>query len=262
MNPFVKRFLSCGLCLSIALAALAEDTAKTGEAKSDASAQEARASIQEALAELNPLVGGWRGVGQPVRNSNKGSWSESAEWVWEIKKEYVGIRYAVKDGKHLASALVTWDPQKKDFVLTATLPDKSERVYTGKSSGNKLTLESQPDAQGDVHQITITQLRDIRTLVLYQVRPKDQKQFARVAEVGYTREGTKLADEGVGGPECIVTGGKGTMKTVYKGKTYWFCCTGCRDAFMDDPDAIIAQAEAKAAKKKAAAENKGKKEKT
>lgn len=258
MNWFSKLLLPGVLGLSIALLAVADDEPKKGDSKPDAAAQEARAAIQEALVELNPLVGGWRGVGQPVRNSNKGSWSEAAEWVWEIKKEHIGIRYSVKDGKHLASALVTWNPQKKEFVLEAMLPDKSERTYTGKLSGYKMTFESQPDANGDVHQIVLTQLNEKRTLVLFQIRRKDQTQFTRVAEVGYTREGTKLAEEGVGGPECIVTGGKGTMSTVYKGKTYWFCCTGCRDAFRDDPDTIISQAEAKAAKKKADAVKKGK----
>jgi YHS domain-containing protein len=260
MNAYGKLLL-CGGLLLVAVAVLADGKPRT-ESKSEPASKESRAAIQEALAELNPLVGGWRGVGQPIRLSNKGSWSETADWIWEIKKEHVGIRYAVKDGKHLASALITWDPEKKAFVLTATLPDKSERVYTGKSSGNKLTLESQPDSNGDVHQIMVTQLNEKRTLVLFQVRSRDQKQFSRVAEVGYTREGTKLADDGVGGPECIVTGGKGTMSTVYKGKTYWFCCTGCRDAFNDDPDTIIAQAEARAAKKKAEAENKEKKAKS
>ena len=48
------------------------------------------------------------------------------------------------------------------------------------------------------------------------------------------------------------------MSTVYKGKTYYFCCTGCRDAFLDDPDTIIAQAEEKTKKKKEAAAKKGK----
>ena len=67
--------------------------------------------------------------------------------------------------------------------------------------------------------------------------------------------GALLHAEVAGEPECIVTGGKGTMSTVYKGKTYWFCCTGCRDAFLDDPDMIIAQAEQKAAKKKEAAKS-------
>lgn len=231
---------------------------KSARAETSEADKALRAAIQEALAELNPLVGEWRGVGQPVRNSNKGSWKESAEWVWEIKKDHLGIRYAVKDGKHLRSALLTYEPEKKEFVLDATLPDKSERTYTGKLSGNKLTLMSPADDDGNVHQIVVTRLNEKRTLVLFQIRSKDQPQFARVAEVGYTREGEHLAEDTVSGPECIVTGGKGTMSTVYKGKTYWFCCTGCRDAFMDDPDMIIAQAEERAAKKKAEKE-KGKK---
>ncbi|HLJ10754.1 MAG TPA: YHS domain-containing protein, partial [Planctomycetaceae bacterium] len=157
-------------------------------------------------------------------------------------------------GKQLASALVTWNPKTKDYTFEATLPDKSQRLYTGTLSGKKLTLQSPADSSGQAHQIVITRLNEKRTLVLFQVRARGQEQFTRVAEVGYTREGTKLAEERADGPECIVTGGKGTMSTVYKGKTYWFCCTGCRDAFLDDPDEMIAQAEVKAAKKKADAE--------
>jgi len=86
--------------------------------------------------------------------------------------------------------------------------------------------------------------------VLYQSRAPHQRQFARVAEVGYTRQGTRLAEEGGDGPECIVTGGKGTMKTQYKGMTYYFCCTGCRDAFLEDPEGILAEAQAKAQRKR------------
>lgn len=264
MLQFWKSAFLGLLGLSVTLVVLASDNAKKNDRNGDRLTKESRVAIQEALGELNPLIGGWKGVGQPVRGSTKGTWSETADWVWEIKKEHVGLRYSVEGGKQLASGLVTWNPDKKDFVLVAMLPDKSERIYTGARSGNKITFESGPDANNDVHQIVLTQLNEKRTLVLFQIRAKDQKQFTRVAEVGYTREGTKLAEEGIGGPECIVTGGKGTMNTVYKGKTYWFCCTGCRDAFRDDPDAIIAQAEQKAAAKKAAAEQKkkGKKEKS
>ncbi len=262
MSRIAKCASSAVIVITIALATLADDKSKAREPKPELAADQSRSASQEALGELNTLIGGWRGTGQPVRSSTKGSWTETAEWVWEIKKDHVGVRYLVTGGKLLASALVTWDPEKKNYRLEATLPDKSKRAYAGSLAGNKLTFESPADAGEDVHQIVVTLLREDRTLVLFQVRRKDQTQFARVAEVGYTREGTRLADENAGGPECIVTGGKGTMSTVYKGKTYWFCCTGCRDAFNDDPDAIIAQAEERAAKKKAEAAKKGTKEKT
>ncbi len=209
-----------------------------------------RAALVESLEPFNGLVGGWRGVGQPKRNSAKDSWSETANWVWDLKGDHVALNYAVNRGRLMTSAALTYNPADKRYVFDAVLPDKSTRKYLGRREGTKLTLESPKDAAGQIHQVVITQLNEKRTLVLFQSRLAEQSQFQRVAEVGYTREGTTLAVEGAGEPECIVTGGKGTSSTVYKGKTYYFCCTGCRDAFNDDPEGIIAEAEQKAAKKK------------
>ena len=223
---------------------------KSAADQADSTPAGSKAQVQQALEELNSIVGGWRGVGQPVRNSTKGSWTETAEWVWEIKKDHVGLRYVVTDGKLLTSALLSYDPKHKVYTLDATLPDKTERHYTGTLDDNKLSLESAADDAEVVHQVLINRLNDKRTLVLFQTRKAGQERSMRVAEVGYTRQGTRLAIEGAGEPECIVTGGKGTSSTVYKGKTYYFCCSGCRDAFNDDPEGIIAEAARKAARKK------------
>ena len=215
----------------------------------------AKAAVQHALEEFNGLIGGWRGSAQPVRNSTKGAWTEKAEWVWDIKKDAIALQYKIKDGQALQTARLTFDPDRKTYHLTATLPDKSTRDYTGKLEEKKLVLDSEPDATDYVHRITVTQLNEKRTLVLFEKRPAGGERYSRVVEVGYTREGTTLAIEGAGEPVCIVSGGKGTMKVTYKGKTYWVCCTGCRDAFNDDPEGIIAEAAERAAakKKKAAA---------
>lgn len=210
-----------------------------------------REAVKEALAELNGLIGDWRGTGQVKRGSNVGAWIENAGWVWDLKQGQAAIDWEVKSGKHLTSAEITYDAGKKQYVLQATLPDKSQRTYAGELKENKLTFVSEPDEDGLVHQVAITLLNQKRTLVLFQVKKVEQEQFARVAEVGYTREGTKLAIEGAGEPECVVTGGKGTSTIVYKGKTYYFCCSGCRDAFNDDPEGVIADYEKKLAKRKA-----------
>jgi YHS domain-containing protein len=243
----------CRVCV-VGLAGfwLAQLWAADPAAKQDEHAA-AKAASQEALEEFNGLIGHWRGAAQPVRNSNKGAWIEKAEWVWELKKDSAALRYLVNGGKLLKSAALTYDPAAKVYHLQATLSDQTSRDYVGKLDGNKLVLESAADKAGRVHRLTVTQLNDKRTLVLLEERPSENPQFSRVVEVGYTREGTSLAVEGAGEPECIVSGGKGTMSTVYKGQTYWFCCTGCRDAFNDDPEGIIAEAAARAAKKKAAA---------
>ena len=91
-----------------------------------------------------------------------------------------------------------------------------------------------------MYRFTITRLNEKRTLVLHERKPARQSQYFRIAEVGYTRKGTSLAVEGADGPECVVTGGKGTIRVSYKGKNYYVCCTGCRDAFNDDPEGILA----------------------
>ena len=62
-----------------------------------------------------------------------------------------------------------------------------------------------------------------------------------MAEVGYTREGTRLADSDSTGPECVVTGGLGTIPVSYNGKTYYVCCSGCKQAFDADPEGILAE---------------------
>jgi YHS domain-containing protein len=227
-------------CLLAIAALLSAADAKKTEAVPDAKA---------ALAEFNSLIGEWRGVGQVRRGSTDGAWSEKAEWVWEFDKGNVAVNWDVDSGKQILSGAVTWVPDRKVIKLTTTLPDKSKREYEGKQADGKFVFDSKPDGKGDVHRITITRLNDKRTLVLFEKRRNDATNYNRVAEVGYTREGTKLAAEGGGDKECVVTGGKGTMTVSYKGQTYYVCCSGCKQAFDDNPEGIIAEYKARIAKR-------------
>ena len=209
---------------------------------------EARQTQRTALEPFQTLVGGWRGVGQPKRGSNVGAWSETAEWLWDLKGEQgpaLCVEFA--GGKQLQSARLWFDPDKKEYVLEGKLADDEVRRMTGVRTGNRLVLESKAEDQ-TVHQVTLTLLNDKRTLLLYQTRTSRATQFTRVAEVGYTRAGTRLAEAGVTGRECIVTGGLGTIQVEYKGKMYWVCCTGCREAFVDDPEGVLAEAAARVKK--------------
>ena len=97
--------------------------------------------------------------------------------------------------------------------------------------------DSKPDRPA---RITIRVVADgDRLLVLYERRVGEQ--FARLAEVGYTRKGSSFAIAGGDPHECIVTGGHGTIAVEYKGNTYYFCCTGCRDLFKQDPERVLAE---------------------
>ncbi len=50
-------------------------------------------------------------------------------------------------------------------------------------------------------------------------------------------------------PVCIVTEGRGTIPVTYGGKTYYVCCSGCKDLFEEEPEAILAEAAERKASK-------------
>ncbi len=209
-----------------------------------------RAVVKKALAEFNSIIDGWRGTGQPRRGSARGAWQETATWVWNFKKNSISIHYIAKNSKLLDSAIVTYDPKRKVYRMKAKMADKTERELEGKLKEKTLTLESKPDKKNEVYRISITMTNPKRLNVLHEKRPATRKTYSRIAGVGYTRKGTRLASSDQSGPKCIVSGGAGTTKVSYKGKTYYVCCSGCRTAFEDDPEGIIAQAKKEANEKK------------
>jgi len=199
------------------------------------------AAAKAALADFNSLIGGWRGVGQPKRNSNRDAWREEAEWLWDFADSRVAIVYKVSEGRLLQSAEITWAGEGQSYLMNAVLPDGTERKYAGELDDNRLVMETDADDDGNVHRITITRLNRKRTIVLFERRATGRSTYSRVAGVGYTRKGTSLAVAGGGARECVVTGGTGTMPVEHNGKTYYVCCTGCLQAFQDDPEGILAE---------------------
>jgi YHS domain-containing protein len=236
-NPVLSSALAAAIVFGSVLAGVAQKPTapRSGDSHSKPHA------AKEALAQLNSLIGGWRGVGQPRRGSAAGSWKETAEWVWDFRQSAPAIRYDVTDGKLIKSARFTFDEQTGLFRATVTLPDGATRDYEGRLADDRLVLDSKPDAKRDVHRMTVTRLNEKRTVVLFEKKRVSSRGLLRVAEVGYTREGTRLAVEGADGPECVVTGGKGTIQISYKGQTYYVCCSGCKQAFNENPEKILAE---------------------
>ncbi|MCA9081881.1 MAG: TRASH domain-containing protein [Planctomycetaceae bacterium] len=202
------------------------------------------AVARTALETFNSIIGGWRGVGQPRRGSSKGAWSEQAEFKWDFANKTPSIVYAVEKGQLTEQATVVFDPQSQQYVMTWTQPDATKHTLQGAWDKNQLVLTSSADSFPQ-QRVTITLLNDKRTLVLFEQRSTETTAFSRTAEVGYTRAGTRLARPGGGQPECVVTGGAGTIPVTHKGKTYYVCCSGCKQAFEDDPEGILAEYEAK-----------------
>lgn len=250
------QILRCGVSMSLFLILMVSGGVTEETTPKPASSAKTKSVAKEALTPFQDLVGGWIGTGQPKRNSAAGAWREKAEWRWKFSGEQASLEYAVEEGKLLKSALLSFDPKSKALRLKTIEPDAAkdqtvERDYVGASNGNKLIFDTPAKEGVEGRRITITRLNEKRTLVLFEQKGAGQNFFNRIAEVGYTREGTRLAESDQTGPECVVTGGTGTIKVSYKGETYWVCCTGCRDAFNDDPEGVLADYRKKLEERKA-----------
>jgi hypothetical protein len=237
-----------GPCCLIALgcAALCYSLAHSDE-------PEAVTNAKTALAPLQGLVGEWNGAGQPRRGSNVGAWSETSDWAWHFdskaKQPTADLRCRFKENKYFAQLVVVPGAKAKQFRLTGTLPDgkSSEEFEAVLDDAGTLTAtriaekdaaakETPPDRPARITLKTVA--NGDRLVVLYERAAGDG--FARLAEVGATRVGGMFA-AGAAGPECIVTGGRGTIAVTHAGQTYYVCCSGCKEAFDADPAGIVAE---------------------
>lgn len=198
-----------------------------------------RTEVPTALDTFRPFIGQWRGVGQVRRGSASGAWQEQAEWRFDFSGEKPSIVLDITDGKHVKSLSVA--EKSGELVAHLKSPNEASTPLSVTQAGKKTVFETANDASVG-YRLTLTNLNEKRTLLLLETRPEGSSAYRRLGEVGYTREGTRLATSGGSGPECIVTGGTGTIPVTHDGKTYYVCCTGCKQAFEADPEAILAAA--------------------
>jgi YHS domain-containing protein len=203
---------------------------------------------RDALKPLNVLVGSWKGSGSPegsLEEKQKGHWQETVTWEWQFKDADAWLTVAFDKGKHFARGELRHLPAKDQFELTLTTVGKEKRTYTGTLTGKQLALErSVPDAK-QVERLTFSLLHDNRITYRLETRPAGGTAFTRQYLVGLTKEGEAFADVGRSERECIVSGGTGTIALSYEGKTYYVCCSGCRDEFKANPKKYVAEWEAK-----------------
>ncbi len=199
---------------------------------------------KEALQPLNGLIATWKGTGYPdgTRDERaKGFWVEKIEWSWLFQKDDARLKMTIADGKHFRSGELRYLVKPQEYELRLVGVDKSEQVYRGQLTAGKqkeqmLVLERTTETE--IHQLTFTLLHSNRYLYQLATKPKDAKNFTRVYQVGATKEGEPFAEANKG-PECIVSGGRGTMSVSFQGKTYYVCCSGCKDEFNADPEKYI-----------------------
>jgi hypothetical protein len=216
-----------------------------------ADAPKAGKTPREALHPFGDLIGSWRATGIPTgtrEEQQKGFWTENLAWEWKFKGSDAWLEVVIKDGKYFTSGELRYVPGKDNFELKLKTSGKETVSFTGTLNKEKvLTLEREEKKQ--TQRLVISMLHHNRFLYRYEVKPEGKSFFAKKYQVGCTKEGESFA-AGDGRPECIVSGGLGTIAVSYKGQTYYVCCSGCRSEFNDNPEKYIKEFQEKKAKKK------------
>jgi ribosomal protein L24E len=202
---------------------------------------------REALKPFNDLVGAWKGTGIPEgsrSDKDSGWWSERLAWQWQFKGDDAWLIVEIAKGKYYDGGELRYLPDTKRFRLTLDTVTKEKQIFEGELADKKLVVERKDEKAKETQRLTFRMLHNNRITYQYDVLADGKTAFAKKYQVGMTKEGVAFAS-GTTGPECIVSGGLGTMQVSHQGKTYYVCCSGCRDEFKANPDKYIKEFEAK-----------------
>jgi YHS domain-containing protein len=193
---------------------------------------------KEALQALNSFVGSWKGAGSNMSRSE--NWKESFSWSWKFKGDDAALLVDFKDSKDFGKGELRFNVDKKKYELKVN--DKkgdNPKTFVGELKKGYLTLDHFDSKSGDTQRLTLnTAAEGIRFVYTLQRKPKGSTIYTKLYQVDFNKEGESLAGGGKEN-ECVVTGGRGTIAVSYMGKTYYVCCTGCRDAFNENPEKIL-----------------------
>ena len=209
-----------------------------------------KAKAKKALQELQEYIGQWNVEGLQKAGGRTEAWKEKIEWSWKFDKEdkdNAWIVLKIEKGKYFSGGEIKYLPAKKKYELTLTpAAGKSPpQTLEGDLIRGTITFLGTDKATGDVTRIKInTAAEGIRYLALIEKQDKGKGPFTEVYKQNGTKEGESFA-AGAKKPECIVTGGAATIAVSYMGKTYYVCCSGCRDEFNANPAKIVAEYEKK-----------------
>src|SRR5262245_48961889 len=206
-----------------------------------------------ALQPFQSLIGTWKGTGVPEGSRDekqKGFWTETITWQWQFDGDDAWLKAAFDKGKYFSSAELRPLSKANRFRLIVTAANRETATFEGELQEERLVLDRVDEKTKETHRLTLRLLHSNRVTYLYDVKPDGKTLFVKKYQVGATKEGEPFAAAGSSDPECIVSGGKGTIAVSHAGKTYYVCCSGCRDEFKANPEKYIKESEAKKKAKK------------
>jgi YHS domain-containing protein len=226
------------LTLLAALAGLLSLTTHTSVAQPKKPTAAELAKAKMALQEVQDFIGTWNLEGLQKVNGKLEAWKEKVNWSWKFKDgdAWLVVSFAEGKGKYYTTGELRYDVAKKKYVLTLTPTGKNAtpQTFVGDYSRGALTVQARDAKTKDVTRLTLNTLSSGERFAM-KVDRKDGGigLFSALYQMGGSKDG--LVKGGPKKPECIVSGGAANIAVSYNGKTYYVCCSGCRDEFNANP---------------------------
>jgi YHS domain-containing protein len=204
---------------------------------------EDQAKVKKALQEVQDFIGLWNLEGTQKTSTKTEAWKEKVSWGWKFKDGDAWITVSFGDegkGKYFTTGELKYNLEKKKYQLNLTGTDKTEQAFEGDTlrSGG-LKMERKDAKTGDVYRLTLNTLADgVRFQMKFEKQDGGKGLFSSVFAMNGNKDGESIAG-GSKKQECIVSGGAASIAVSYKGKTYFVCCTGCRDEFNANPEKYV-----------------------
>ncbi len=200
---------------------------------------------KKALQALHEFIGAWDGKGDSSASDKKDAfWKESMTWGWSFKKDGIALIVEFKNSKYFEKGLLKYVGEKEGYEFTLTDKSNKQLVFKGQIKRGILEMTRIDPETKDEQIITMSTNNDgARFVYEMKVRIKGKGIAKKLYLVQHTKEGESIGTRNEN--ECIVTGGKGTIPVSFGGKTYYVCCSGCRDAFNESPEKFVKEFEAK-----------------
>ena len=227
-------------CLTALAAALLALSASSTVAEPEKKAKpEDLAKAKKALQEVQDFIGLWKLEGTQKVGGKTEAWKEDVRWGWKFKDgdAWITVTFAEGKGKYFKTGELRYDLAKKKYILTLIPAEKdaAEQVFEGEIKNGTLRVERK-DAKGDVYRVTLNTVAEgVRFAFKVEKQDGGKGLFNNMYAMNGNKDGESLAGTGKKAPECIVSGGAANIAVQYNGKTYYVCCSGCRDEFNANP---------------------------
>jgi hypothetical protein len=228
----MKRLVQCTLGLFLLALGVSASAAPTPE----------QVKTKEALKELNDFIGDWKGAGNPDKpklTTRDPIWEETINFGWKFKGDDAWLVLKIKGSKVFKSGEVRYNLPRKKYQLTALTADGKTAVFDGKLADGTLIFERTDPKSKEVQQIKMNSAGDgDRLIYRYARRNEGSTIWRKDFVVASTRIGVTFGPKEKK-PECVVSGGLGTATVSFGGETFYVCCSGCAEAFKENPKKFV-----------------------